>query len=465
MSKLKLSPNLFMEVNELNKMVDFIGNDGYKLILKHLIKEYGIAQNIENNMFKVSHKVGTDNVVTINPGIAIDSDINIIRFTESVDINIPFTTDKQWLAISYATTNNEVGTVDVSAQGALIGNNTKFLSVLRGQPNFPTRIKLSSNFNKEEYEVVDVTSDTEATIVGSFIEEKDLKYQVIGTFTPGFQPNDEDKMIYEYDYCRIHIIDSIEKPNVEDNVFIIASIEFVDNVINVIDKRSNFFNEKNDVKSSSAVSSSIVNSNPLVSLIKTKILKQNFLDFQIEWGYKVNAYELKNTSTSNVFTIVNGNSNYITNITDNLFNGWKLLNRKNMMSVNIDYNIANSLYISVISSSLITNENDDFVIVPNFSEIEFEVKMSGENYDINSPNNYFKFSVSNRIGRFNIPVEYLDTFVELKYRMINDKNKTTIFQNFSVAQFENIKQEKETLGNSSFSIYIEEPEEAKRNYS
>lgn len=462
MSRLKLSPNLFIEVNELNKLIGFLDNDGYKLIIKQLVKEYGIAQNSNNTMFKVSHKLGTDNVVTINSGIAIDSNINIINLEQDMDITVPYTTNKQWLAISYATTNNEVGSVNISSQGNLSGDGTKFLSVLRGQPNFPTKVKFLSNKNKEEYEVVDVTSDTEATLAGVFVEEKDLKYQVVGTFTPGFQPNDDDKMIYEYDSCMIHLIDSAGKPEVDENTFIIACVEF-ENGINVIDERTNLFNNKLDIEGSET----IINNNPFVSLSRIKLFNERVLDLQFEWGYKVNKYELTNTSTNNIIGIIDGGSNYIpnTNIPDNVFNGWKLLNRKNMVSVNIDYNKSNSLYISVISSALITGEGDDFVIIPDFKDIEVEAKLSGVNYDEDAPNYYFKFSILNRKSRFHIPVEYLDTFVELKYRMIDEENKTTSFQDFAVTQFENINKEKETLGDSSFSIFINEPEEVKRNYS
>lgn len=459
MSRLKLSPNLFIEVNELNRLIRFLDEDGYKLIIKQLVNEYGIAQNFDKAMFKVSHKLGTDNVVTVNSGIAIDSNINIINLEQDIDITIPYTNNKQWLAISYATTNNELGTVNISAQGNLSGNDTKFLSVLRGQPNFPTKIKFSSNKNKEEYEVIDVKSDTEATISGAFVEEKNLKYQVIGTFTPGFQPNDDDKMIYEYDSCMIHVIDSEERPEVDDNTFIISCVDF-ENGINVTDERTDFINNKININPLNYLSS-----NAFVSLVKTKLFN-NILDLSFEWGYKINKYEITNKS-NNIMTIISGISNYIenVNIPNDIFNGWKLLNRKNMISVDIDYNKKNDLYLSIIPSSLITGEiDDDFIIIPKFKDIEVEVKLSGTNYDKES-NYYFKFSILNGKSRFNIPLEYLDTFIELKYRMIHENNKTTQFQNFSVAQFENVNKEKETLGNSSFSIYLNEPEEVKRNYS
>ena len=463
MSRLKLSPNLFIEVNELNKLISFLSDDGYKLIVKQLVKNYGIAQDKENTMFKVSHKIDTENVIVVNAGVAIDSNINIINLPNDIELTIPYTDNKKWIAISYATTNDETGTVNISSQGNLSGNGTKFLSVLRGQPNFPTKVKFSSTKNKGEYEIVDVTSDIEATAAGSFIEEQNVKYQVIGTFTPGFQPNDEDKTIYEYDSVMIHIIDSINKPDVDENTFIIACIEF-DNGINVIDERVNFFN--NSIQKE-GVNNNVIKSNPFVAVNKTAIKNNNFLDVQIDWGYKINKYDITTSTRTTVVQILNGSSSYITNtyIPDNLFNGWKLLNRTNMVSVNIDYNERNLLYVSVMPSDLFAGTNDDLIIIPNFKDIEIEVKLSGSNYDSNDANFYFQFSLLNRTSRFVIPIEYLDTLIELKYRMINNENKTTTFQKFAVTTFENIKGEKETLGNSSFSIYVSEPEEVKRNYS
>lgn len=164
MSKLKISPNLFLEVNELNKLVQFLGEDGYKPFLKHLTKSFGIAQNENNTYFKVSRKNEAKNVVVINSGIAFDSNLNRIFLSEDKELEIPNTGNNQWILISYSPTNDEEGIVSISAQGTLSGAGTKFTSVLRGQPNFPTKVKFNSSVNTDEYEVVDVSSDTVATL-------------------------------------------------------------------------------------------------------------------------------------------------------------------------------------------------------------------------------------------------------------------------------------------------------------
>lgn len=506
MSKLNISQNLFLEVNELRKLVQFLTDDGYKPFLKHLTKSFGIAQNKNNTYFKVSRKNESQNIVIVNAGIAFDHNLNRIYLENDKELSIPDTGVNQWIVISYASTNNEEGTVNVSAQGALNGVGTKFTSVLRGQPNFPTKIRFNSNVNTGEYEVVDITSDTMATIVGSFIAEQNLKYQVIGTFTPGFQPNDKDKTIYEYDSCNINIVESEYRPVLEEGKYVIAKISYVNGAISVSDERiRNLFNYEFDIDDD--INTNTLQSNPLVALRQTTIRGERMLDIQFEWGYTVNKFELVTSANTNTFNIITGNSKYISSnkIPDNIFKGWLLLNRKNMVSVVIDDNKNNAIYINKLNPLMITGEGDDeFVIVPNVKDIEVEVTVSGikndefisqENLlkldlssnlllgtlDVNSMSDdelnslldisdygetkyFFKFSIENVASRFSFPIEYGQTLIQLRYRIVS-LVKTTKFQNFANSQFKNINDETETLGKSSFIIIVNKPEEVKRNYS
>lgn len=453
MSKLKISSNLFLEVNELNKLVEFIDNSNFKVILKTIIKKYGIIPN-DDSYFKVTRN--TENEVIVNSGIAVDSNINFIHLRENVKIPLKNTTNKQWITISHATTNDEIGVVNISNKGNLIGINTKFLSVLRGQPNFPTKVKFTSENNNEEYEVVRVISDTEAIISGSFIEENNLKYQVVGTFTPGFQVNESDKCIYEYDSCFIGVIESEEKPAVDENTFIIASVDYSSGIMNIEDKIENLFNaEYNELKS-------VKITNPLVSLIESRLSADRILDLHIEWGFKIASYEVTKKSDETVFTIISGSNNYIQTayIPDNIFKGWKLLNKKNMISVNIDYNESRELYISSYDSNLVTGTNDEFVIIPNFNDIEISVRLSNNKENIK---HYSKHSIANSENRIYIPIEYGETSIELAYRMMNS-DKTTTFQDFSMSNFKNINGDNELLKQSSFNIFVNKPENIE-NYS
>lgn len=464
MSKLKLSPNLFLEVNELSRFDKFLSEDGYKLIFKNFFSSFGITKGQNLNYFKVSHKEGSDNIITVNPGIAVDENINIIILKKKREIELSSSIEynkRYWVVISYAATNDEEGTVSVSEIGSLRGNGTSFLSVLRGQPNFPTKIKLTSSNNTEEYEVVEVTSDTDAVIAGDFVEESGLKYQVIGTFTPGFQPNEEDKLIYEYDSCDIEIIQSDDVPELSNGKFVLASF-IRSNGVAVNDERSrNYlnaeFNEKTENES---------NDNPLTCLLRTSIKNDRFIDIQFEWGYKVTRYELVSTPDKNIFNIIRGESEYLSsrNIPDGFFKGWILVNRANMKSVVIDDSIYNSLYISRFNSSIISSSDNDFVIIPNFSDFEIVFNLSGTNYNEDDTDYIFKFSTVGVKSRVTLPLEYNDTKIDIKYRMLSAEN-TTEFKPLSNLQFINVKGEKEILNNSSFSVTIDRPEKVQRNYS
>ena len=464
MGKLKITSNLFLEVAELERFRKFIEDDGYKVFVKYLTKSYGIAQNSDNTLFKVSQKSGSSNTVTVNAGVAFDDDLNIIILKEDKDIQITNSGTKKWIVVSYASTNDEDGTVSISNQGVLSGNGTKFTEVLRGQPNFPTKIKFTSTKNTTEYEVVEVNSDTEAILSGSFTAESGLKYQVIGTFTPGFQPDDDVKEIYEYDSCNIEVIESEDKPTLADGQFILASIDFTSTVMTVTDERSAYMFNQETLTYDNATD---VSENPFVALRKTSIKSERLIDIQFEWGYKVQRYEMLNTSLNNIFNIVSGESKYIplnSNIPDNIFTGWRLVNRKNMKEVTIDRNENNYLYISRFDSALITNVNDDFVIIPPYTKIEVEAKLSGTNYDEEDADYFFNFSIENLKTHFIIPLEYLDTLISLRYRM-KSGTETTEFQKFAISQFKNISGNNETLGNSSFEVNIAEPVEKIRNYS
>ena len=463
MGKLKISSNLFLEVAELERFRKFIEDDGYKVFVKYLTKSFGIAQNSDNTLFKVSVKSGSSDTITVNAGVAFDSDLNIIFLKEDKEIQVENTGVKKWVVLSYASTNDEEGTVSISNQGVLSGNGTKFTDVLRGQPNFPTKITFTSSKNTTEYEVVEINSDTEAVLSGSFTAENDLKYQVVGTFTPGFQPDDDEKKIYEYDSCEIEVVESEDEPTLTDGQFLLASINFSSDVMSVVDERSSYmFNSENVYANTTGIAE-----NPFTALRSTTLKSDRILDVQFEWGYKVQRYEMLNTSLNNIFNILSGESKYIpsgTKIPDNVFASWRLVNRKNMTYVTIDSNQDSNLYISKFNSELITNTDDDFVIIPPYQEIEIEAALSGTNYDEDDTNYMFKFSIENLKSRFIIPLEYLDTLVSLRYRM-KSGTETTKFQNFAITQFTNVDGNAETLGNSSFEVNIAEPVEKVRNYS
>lgn len=483
MSKLKFSENLFLEVNELQRLVKFLADDGYKLAMRSLTKSFGIVENNGNTYFKVTNKAGTSNVVVINPGIAFTTEMNAIVMKNALEMQISNTGVNRWLVLSRAVTNIEEGTVSINTDGSLSGIGTEFTKVLRGQPNFPTKVKFNSNLNSGEYEVVSVISDTSAVLSGSFVSESGIQYEVIGTFTPGFQPLEDNKMIYEYDSYNIRIVDSADRPLLSSDEFIIAGIYFDDaGGMNISDERVySMFNNPYVQQDGSADAAS---KNPLASLLSVaaiggiKAVDTVSVDLEmiVEHGYSISKFELITTSTSNSFNILSGSSNYLGtgDIPDGLFNGWLLVNRTNMKYAKIDSNSNKSLFISNLDTSMILDSNNDFVVVPNFLEMEYEVKLSS-NVNLPAKPFYFRASIWNVSERMRVYAFFpsvSDNFsdeitISIGYRMLDNSGKQFPFANLAIAQFTNINGQPETLSGSSFVVNLAdiEPQAKQRNYS
>ena len=238
MSRLKFSSNLFLEVNELQRFNKFLEEDGWKRAMKAISKNFGIVENASNSYFKVTARSGSNSVIVINAGIAFDSNMDAIVMTDDLELSVGNTGSNRWVILSRAVTNEEQGTVSINSDGSLSGIGTEFTKVLRGQPNFPVKVKFNSTSNNGEYEVVSVTSDTSALLSGSFVNQSNIKYSVVGTFTPGFQPTEDNKMIYEYDSYNIEVVDSEDRPAVSEDEFILAMISFdASGSMNVSDER------------------------------------------------------------------------------------------------------------------------------------------------------------------------------------------------------------------------------------
>ena len=479
MSKLVLSENLFLEVAELKRMNKFLKEDGYIRLVKSIIKSAGIVQDSTNSYFKVTAQSGARNLVMVNAGLAFDTSLEGIVLKEATTLSIDNNGMNHWIVLSRATTNYEDGTVAINADGSIVGTSTKFLDVLRGQPNFPVKVKFNSSNNTGEYEVVSVTNDTNAALSGSFTQESGLKYSVIGCFTPGFVPLSENKNIYEYDSCSLRVVDSEDRPSVTEDEFILAMVSFdATGSMNISDERIYYmFNNPYNQNGSDTVTAS----NPLASLISVKNVgicgKSAEFEMVIEHGYQISKFELVQTTSSNVFNILQGSCNYLGtgDIPNGMFEGWLLLNRKNMKYAEVSTNENKSLYVPVFDTSMIEDEGNDFIVIPNFLNIEFMVKLSN-NVDYPQYASYELKSIPNVVNRIRFQMYFpslkVGTYednvtVTVKYRMIDRTGKKYPYNNLAIAQFDNVNGYSETLSASSYVVDIKalEPEETLRNYS
>ena len=439
------SPNLFISVEELNRFKSSIVENGWKRFAKNLVSKFGIAVNENNTNFIPIVNSTAEDTLTIQPGIAFDSDMNIIVLDSAVNVSLPHgelsNNEKYWLVLRHAITHNEVGTVSVNQYGALTGVDTKFTEVLRGQPDFPTKIRLDSAVNTGEYEVVEVSSDTSAVIAGSFTNESGKKYSVVGTFTPGFIPNEDNCQIYSYDSCEIEILKSVEQPEIRDGLdFILASVEYMNNMNNGYDMMLNDYRANYLLNFSfekyGYVENKELAEDQLVSLISENVVSVNekgvTIELLLEHGFSVTNFSIEVTASGYRLVINNGENNIVkvdttlqnrTPLPDHLFKGWWILNLENMQYCEIADSQDNKLTITKINSMAVTGSTN-IVLIPPFNEIEYSVLVSN---NVSSPTTPYviRCSLENIKNRLLIPISWNDVSgysddvtLTIKYRII-----------------------------------------------
>lgn len=479
MAKLKISENLFLEVAELNRFRYFMEDDGWKRFARSIVKSYGVVKNSSNSFFKPSKIAGNNNAIMVNGGLAFDSQLNAIYSESAENIAIPNTGVKQWLVLSHATSNEETGVVSITSDGILTGSGTKFTEVLRGQPNFPTKVRLTTDVpqNQGDFEVVKVTSDSSAILAGEFFPQSNIKYSVVGTFTPGYSPLESNRLIYEYDGHAITLVASDSRPTVTDNEFIIG-VAYYDEygILQLIDERDAvMFDSDRRVTTDSR--NGII---PIVSLLQTTVINGNNypgarsfdLELIFEHGYTVIDQTLSSTDTSNIFTIVSGKCNFLgsSNIPNDMFKGWLLVNRATMVSTVILSNTGNVLYIESVGENFMLDSGNEFVIVPNFSGIEYEVRVRDNVVQADKPFVLYN-EISNPFTRSRIYItlpSFLGqdtTRVSIRYRMIDNSGKLYPYQRLAIATYVDVNGNEVTLTDSAFDIVIPLLMDSIRNYS
>jgi hypothetical protein len=214
MPDLKISQDLFLGREELERLKSSLREHGFQFLLKTLTEKYGVIYNKSLDPSFVFLRVEAGNVnntLRIRAGYAYDSDGLIITRTDEDSLINTIANDVwMWVKISYQTSNTEPGLVSIGGpnKDLMTGIGTKFTQVLRGQPNYPSKIRfLNSTKYNLEYQVGKVIDDEQVTIQGVFdLIETNLQYVVVGTFTPGHYPLPAEKDIYLYDSCKVDLI-------------------------------------------------------------------------------------------------------------------------------------------------------------------------------------------------------------------------------------------------------------------
>ena len=89
---IKVSPNLFLEVAELNRFKRSMVDDGYKKAIKCLARSFGVVRDKDGSYFKTILKSGR--VITLNSGLAFDANVDCIVLDNPIDFSVPTLNDE-----------------------------------------------------------------------------------------------------------------------------------------------------------------------------------------------------------------------------------------------------------------------------------------------------------------------------------------------------------------------------------
>ena len=247
----KINEDQFLEKAELNRLITSLKESGYLKLFNFLTNQAGVITDGGTSLgdsFLVEATSATE--IKINTGFAIDVNNLIIELatdhTETIPINA---SNRIWVKISHEYTNLEDGTVTVDSQGNITGVGTAFTDVLRGQPNFPSKVviyDISTSSYSGEFDVLRVISDTSVILQGDIPAggyAAGSQYSVIGTFTHDATPTTLSKNIFQYDSCDLEFLTTVTDGIpilTTDEEFLIAKITNYTGTIVITDLRDDY---------------------------------------------------------------------------------------------------------------------------------------------------------------------------------------------------------------------------------
>lgn len=334
MGNLKFARDLFLESEEMNRFRRFIFDEGIRLDFKNNAERLGIVYNEKYdpnfNYFK-PEPIGLVDQFKISPGFAYNKDGNVLT-SFGANFTIPQRDTYFWLKVKYKFSSVEIGTVSIGgANGGLLnGIGTKFTEVLRGQPNFPAKIRLTNSNNYTlEYEVNQVVSDTVAYLQGSFPnQETGLTYAIVGTFSPGVYPPDADKFPFQYDDFDYTLVPeltlNVPPTLLDDYEFYVARV--ISNSVSgveVQDKRRNYLYK---TRSERIYDTIPLTNNPLIAIeaVGKKIIRSRiFYVARVGISFNITS-ETRNNNTNKIVVTggAGGRYNSPSAMTTGDFDGW-----------------------------------------------------------------------------------------------------------------------------------------------
>lgn len=428
MGNLKISANLFLEVAEQKRGQQFVDNWGYKRQRLSDTRKFGLVKDFEfpelgavnrEDCFYVA-KAGTPfNDIIVNKGVAIDKFGEFIVNTDNQNITIPTDGLWRWIKIVHKLSNKELGTVSVDTFGNLTGLGTEFDKVLRGQDNFPSKIRFlnSTSGNGLDYEVSKVNSATSCILQGDFIAESNLQYAVVGTFTPGYPIPLPDQLIFNYDSVDIQLIIETSlntRPAfLAGQEFYIARVRNNGITLQLEDKRIEWFWSQGEYLSQYL--NRLTHINPLIGVeaVKYDVVTspKNKNNVYLAWGFRFSSYTIDTSSKKISILIGNGGKYGDTSFfTTGDFNDWRLYSKNGNWQTIIDSQKSGTQIILTLDVLDIDEygANDLLFIAPPFEEIEIKFSRDGsilDTTDVDGNSNFiepFPYPLLEEIFNFNI---------------------------------------------------------------
>lgn len=443
MNKLNLSSDLFIGKAELQRLSDFLSVDTFKKLLVYNSYSFGIIKigtDTDFDNFKIESGTNTGTIKIATASYALDKNGEIIY--KEIEDNIALVDDGQWywVKISYQADTNEVGTVSIDTQGNLTGSGTAFEDVLRGQSNHPSRIKFTDgSLNTGEYVVQEVISDTSAVLLGTFQSESDLRYAVVGTFTPGVYPTSNEKYPFQYSGTLpvtvaggglvLETVLNTPPSKTDGEEFYIARVRRSGSSVTIQDKRTEFWQLRSEYINSYIDRS---DTNALIGVESIKYNNQySTLDsnlIQIGWGMRSTNWVV-NSELRRVTIVSAGESGKfkdVSDFTDGDFDGWRLY-AVNGTYKKITSSALSGGQINLILDSLEPDDytaSDELVIVPDVESVQIRFRYDASGGEIGNIESVHTFPVKQGYGimKIIIPVN-TGTYsynVHYRYKLIHN---------------------------------------------
>ncbi|HPI18725.1 MAG TPA: hypothetical protein PKY56_00005, partial [Candidatus Kapabacteria bacterium] len=302
--------------------------------------------------------------------------------------------------------------------GNMTGIGTEFLKTLRGQPDHPTKIKFTNAVNNIlEYEVLDVIDDFNAILNSVTTAETNLKYSIVGTFTPGVTIPSTDKYPIQYDECiGINPLTFVQEvawdtPPVltgeVDEAFYLARIKRIGSTITIEDKRINYVWETRSDYNITNLLKPLSSSIPVMGVEEIKfdynVSTKDKNIVYIGWVFRSSNW-IVDTSL-NLVTLNSGSGGRYKNTSlfnDGDFNGWRLYvpdGTYYKIYQSVKSGTAINLYLETLDySKFSTYASQELIITPNAEQIEFKF-LPDPTEASEIPTQSFLFNINESIGK------------------------------------------------------------------